>query len=76
MSTNLLFIALAIIILIYILKKVTSLIVKIILAAFVIFYIIPHIGLALERIGYQLVNSNTYVDFGNILVKLGDFLIF
>lgn len=76
MSTNLLFLAIAIIILIYILKKVTSLIIKVILAAILIFYITPHIGLLLERIGYQLINSNTLVDFGNFLVNFGDLLIF
>ncbi len=76
MDINFIFLVVAIIVLIVILKKVTSLIIKIILAAILIFYIVPHIGLMIEKIGYQLINSNTLPKLGDLLVNFGDILIF
>ncbi len=76
MEANFIFIALAIIVLIFILKKVTSLVIKLILAAIIIFYVVPHIGLLLEKIGYQLINTDTLPKLGDFLVKFGDLIIF
>lgn len=76
MVINLIYLALAALIILFIIQKIANLAWKIILTTVIFYIIAPHLGLLLQNFGNVLANNDLLPKFSAILTNLGACLIF